>query len=54
MRTTGHVGRVGSILKRRTKPRLSANPPKPTEKNRLEKRNREAQRRREGFEWLFE
>jgi hypothetical protein len=54
MRTTGHEGRVASILKRRTKPRLSTEPPKPTEKNRQEKRNREAQRRREGFEWLFE
>jgi DNA-binding transcriptional ArsR family regulator len=54
MRTTGHGGRVGSILKGRTKPRLSAKPPKPTEKDRQDKRNQEAERRREGFEWLFE
>ena len=52
--TTGHEGRVASILKGRTKPRLSAKPPQIQEHNRKEKRNREAQRRREGFEWLFE
>src|SRR5829696_9970848 len=54
MRTTGHGGRVGSILKGRTKPSLSTKPPKTTEKDRREERDREAQRRREGFEWLFE
>ena len=54
MRTTGHGGRVASILKGRTKPSLSAKPPKPTEKNRQDKRKREAQRRREDFEWLFQ
>jgi DNA-binding transcriptional ArsR family regulator len=53
MRTTGHGGRVASILKRPTKPRLSTQPPKTTECDRQEKREREAQRRREGFEWLF-
>jgi hypothetical protein len=53
MRTTGHGGRVSSILKGRTKPSLSATPPKPTEANRQEKRKREAERRWEGFEWLF-
>ena len=52
--TTGHGGRVGSILKGRTKPSLSTKPPKPTENDRQEKRNREAERRREGFEWLFQ
>ena len=52
--TTGHGGRVGSILKGRTKPSLSTKPPKPTENDRQEKRKREAQRRREGFDWLFE
>jgi hypothetical protein len=52
--TTGHGGRVGSILKGRTKPSLSTKPPKTTEKNRQEKRKQEAERRREGFEWLFE
>src|SRR3954453_2342953 len=29
MRTTGHKGRVASILKKRTKPSLSTKPPKP-------------------------
>ena len=52
--TTGHGGRVDSILKGRTKPRLSTKPPKSTEKDRQEKRKQEAVRRREGFEWLFE
>jgi DNA-binding transcriptional ArsR family regulator len=54
MRTTGHRGRVASILKKRTKPRLSKNPPQTQEHNPQERRKQEAQRRREGFEWLFE
>ncbi len=54
MRTTGHGGRVASILKGRTKPRLSTHTPKASEQDRQEKRKREAKRRREGFEWLFE
>ena len=54
MRTTGHGGRVASILKERTKPSLSTEPPKIQEYDRQEKRNREAERRREGFEWLFQ
>jgi DNA-binding transcriptional ArsR family regulator len=54
MRTTGHGGRVASILKGRTKPSLSTRPPKTQEYDRQEKRNREAERRREGFEWLFQ
>jgi DNA-binding transcriptional ArsR family regulator len=54
MRTTGHRGRVASILKERTKPRLSKNPPQTQEHNPQERRKQEAQRRREGFEWLFE
>jgi DNA-binding transcriptional ArsR family regulator len=54
MRTTGHRGRVDSILKKRTKPRLSKNPPQTQEHNPQERRKQEAQRRREGFEWLFE
>jgi DNA-binding transcriptional ArsR family regulator len=49
MRTTGHRGRVASILKKRTKP-----PPQTQEHNPQERRKQEAQRRREGFEWLFE
>jgi DNA-binding transcriptional ArsR family regulator len=51
--TTGHGGRVASILKGRTKPSLSTNPPKTTDTDPKEKRKREAQRRREGYEWLF-
>jgi DNA-binding transcriptional ArsR family regulator len=51
--TTGHGGRVDSILKGRTKPRLSTKPPKTQEYGRKERREQEAQRRREGFEWLF-
>jgi DNA-binding transcriptional ArsR family regulator len=54
MRTTGHEGRVGSILKGRTKPSLSTKPQQTQEYDRQEARKREAQRRREGFEWLFE
>ena len=54
VRTTGHEGRVASILKRRTKPRLSKNPPRTQEHDPQEKRKQEAQRRREGFEWLFD
>ena len=52
--TTGHGGRVASILKGRTKPSLSTNQPKTQEYDRHEERKREAKRRREGFEWLFE
>ena len=54
VRTTGHGGRVASILKGRTKPRLSAKPPQTQDYDRQEERKRQAQRRREGFEWLFE
>ena len=52
--TTEHGGRVGSILKGRTKPRLSTKPPQTREYDRQEEREREAKRRTEGFEWLFE
>jgi DNA-binding transcriptional ArsR family regulator len=54
MRTTGHGGRVASILKGRTKPSLSTKPPQIHEQDRQEERKREARRRREGFEWLFD
>jgi DNA-binding transcriptional ArsR family regulator len=54
MRTTGHGGRVASILKGRTKPSLSTEPQQTRDYNRQQERKREAQRRREGFEWLFE
>jgi DNA-binding transcriptional ArsR family regulator len=52
--TTGHGGRVASILKGRTKPRLSTKPPQTQDYDRQQERKRQAQRRREGFEWLFE
>ena len=50
--TTGHGRRVEgrSLYKRRTKDSL--NSPKSTE-SREERRQREAKRRREGYEWLF-
>ncbi len=53
MRTTGHGGRVASILKGRTKPRLSTQPTQMQEHDPEERRKQEAKRRREGFEWLF-
>ena len=52
--TTGHGQRVASILKKRTKPSLSTKPPKTPENDLKAKRKREAKRRQEGFEWLFE
>jgi DNA-binding transcriptional ArsR family regulator len=52
--TTGHGGRMGSILKGRTKPRLSAEPPQTTEQDRQQRKKRAAERRREGYQWLFE
>jgi predicted transcriptional regulator len=52
--TTGHEGRVASILKKRTKPRLSTKPQKTTQQERQEQKRRAAERRREGYEWLFQ
>ena len=52
--TTGHGGRVGSILKGRTKPSLSTKPKKTTDKERQQQKRRAAERRREGYEWLFQ
>jgi len=52
--TTGHGGRVASILKGQTKPSLSTKPPQEQDYDRQEERKREAKRRREGFEWLFQ
>ena len=49
VRTTGHGGRVASLLKGRTKPRLSTKAPKTTENDRREERKQEAQRRRAGY-----
>ena len=54
MRTTGHEGRVASILRRRTKPSLSTKPQQTQDYDRQEERKRQAKRRKEGFEWLFE
>ncbi len=54
MRTTGHGGRVGSILKGRTKPSLSTKPQKTTEQDRQGQKRLAAERRREGYEWLFQ
>jgi DNA-binding transcriptional ArsR family regulator len=51
--TTGHRGRVASN-KGLTKPRLSTKPPQTQDYDRQEQRKRDAQRRREGFEWLFD
>jgi DNA-binding transcriptional ArsR family regulator len=51
--TTGHGRRVASILKERTKPRLSTGQTKTPEYDHEEHRKREAERRREGFEWIF-
>ena len=51
--TTGHGQRVASILKGRTKPRLSTEPSNSTKQDRQEKKKQEAERRREGYEWLF-
>ena len=52
VRTTGHGRRVEgrSLYKRRTKDSLSSARP---QESREERRQREAKRRREGYEWLF-
>ena len=52
--TTGHGGRVASILKGRTKPRLSTKPQKTTEQDRQERKRLAVARRREDYEWLFQ
>ena len=53
VRTTGHGRRVEgrSLYKRRTKDSLNSARP---QESREERRQREAKRRREGYEWLFE
>jgi predicted transcriptional regulator len=53
MRTTGHGQRVASILKGRTKPSLSTKPPKTADQDYQEKKRQAAERRQEGYEWLF-
>jgi DNA-binding transcriptional ArsR family regulator len=52
VRTTGHGRPVGgrSLYKRRTKDSLNSARP---QESREERRQREAKRRREGYEWLF-
>jgi DNA-binding transcriptional ArsR family regulator len=52
--TTGHRRPLASILKRRTKPRLSKKTPKNEEYDQTEHRRRQEARRKEGYEWLFE
>jgi DNA-binding transcriptional ArsR family regulator len=54
VRTTGHGRRLagGVPIYRGTK--HSTNTPKPPEESREEKREREAKRRRESYEWLFD
>ena len=51
--TTGHGRPLASINKRRTRPRLSTKTSKDEEYDRAEHRKREAERRKEGYEWLF-
>ena len=53
VRTTGHGRRVGSRFLYRERTKDSLNSPKSTE-SKEERRQREAKRRREGYEWLFE
>jgi DNA-binding transcriptional ArsR family regulator len=54
VRTTGHGRRLadGPPIYRGTK--HSTNTPKPPEESMDERREREAKRRREGYEWLFD
>jgi DNA-binding transcriptional ArsR family regulator len=51
--TTGHGRPLASINKRRTKPRLSKKTLKNQEYDQEEHRKHEAERRKEGYEWLF-
>jgi predicted transcriptional regulator len=53
VRTTGHGRRVGARFLYRERTKALSNSPKSTE-SREERRQREAKRRREGYEWLFE
>jgi len=52
--TTGHGRRVAGRLPIEGLTKPSRNTPKPPEESREEKREREAKRRREGYEWLFD
>jgi hypothetical protein len=53
VRTTGHGRRVGGrfLYKERTKDSLNS---AKSQESREERMQREAKRRREGYEWLFE
>ena len=53
VRTTGHGRRVGSRFLYRERTKSLSNSQKSTE-SKEERRQREAKRRREGYEWLFE
>ena len=53
VRTTGHGRRVGSRSLYRERTKKLSNSPKTTE-SKEERRQREAKRRREDYEWLFE
>ena len=53
VRTSGHGRRVGSRSLYRERTKDSLNSAKPQE-SREERRQRDAKRRREGYEWLFE
>jgi DNA-binding transcriptional ArsR family regulator len=53
VRTTGHGRRVGSRLLYRERTKALSNYQKSAE-SKQERRQREAKRRREGYEWLFE
>jgi len=53
VRTTGHGRRVGGRFLYRERTKESLNYQKSTE-SKEERRQREAKRRREGYEWLFE
>ena len=53
VRTTGHGRRVGSRFLYRERTKELSNSQKSTE-SKEERRQREAKRRREGYEWLFE
>ena len=53
VRTTGHGRRVGGRFLYRERTKGLSNSPKTTE-SKEERRQQEAKRRREGYEWLFE
>ena len=52
--TTGHARALASILKRRTKPRLSRKAQNKEKYDQAEHRKRQEKRRKEDYGWLFE